>query len=279
MDASDAAEIVALVRRFVREQVIPAENQIEAEDEVPVGIREAALAMGLYGFAIPTEYGGLGMSQAQECELALELGYTTPAFRPLFGTNNGIAGHVLIEGGTEQQRKEWLPRLADGSVVASFALTEPEAGSDPSSLSTRAVRTEQGWSLSGAKRYITNAPIVDALFTFARVESGPEEGNIATFIVPVSTPGLTVAAPDQKMGQAGAYSADVHLDDVRIPADHLVGARTACGAGSAPQCVAWCAAVSTSRSCASARPNDCSTRWWPSRRGASKTGSWLPGTN
>ena len=127
VDAEVFAEVLAETRRFVRERVVPAEAEIEEKDEIPEDIRQAARQMGLYGFALPEQYGGLGLSMVEEVQLAIELGYTTPALRSLFGTNNGIAGHVLLLGGTAEQQEHWLPRLASGEVTASFALTEPEA--------------------------------------------------------------------------------------------------------------------------------------------------------
>src|ERR1700689_1246176 len=138
MEQTDFANIISLTRDFVRQRVLPLETQIDDQDQVPEDVRQACRDMGLYGFAIPQRYGGLGLSMAQEVELVFELGYTTPALRSVFGTNNGIAGHVLLEGGTEQQKKEWLPRLASGELTSSFALTETEAGSDPSGLTTNA---------------------------------------------------------------------------------------------------------------------------------------------
>ena len=131
MDSSDLEDILGAVRRFVRDVVVPAEDEIEETDAIPDRLREQAAEMGLFGFAIPEEYGGLGLSMSEEVRLVFELGYASPAFRSMFGTNNGIAGHVLIEGGTEEQRKQFLPRLASGEWTASFGLTEAEAGSDP----------------------------------------------------------------------------------------------------------------------------------------------------
>ena len=224
MDPHDLDDVLASVRAFVRGTVVPAEDAIEEKDEMPEAIRQSAKDMGLFGFAIPEAYGGLGLSMAEESRLVIELGYTTPSFRSMFGTNNGIAGHVLIEGGTEEQKQRWLPKLAAGEVTASFALTEPDAGSDPSTLTTRAVRDGDDWVISGTKRYITNAPNADVLFTFARTDAdaAPAKG-IGNFIVPGNSPGLTVGPKDHKMGQAGAWSADVFYDDVRVPAENLVG--------------------------------------------------------
>ena len=149
MEADDFADVLSSVREFVREEVVPREDEIEAADEVPAKLREQCKAMGLYGFAIPEAFGGIGLSMREEVELAMELGWTTPSLRSLFGTNNGIAGQVLLTGGTADQQQEWLPRLASGEVVASFALTEPDAGSDPSSLTTKAVRDGDHWVITG----------------------------------------------------------------------------------------------------------------------------------
>src|SRR3984885_250964 len=152
--AAEFGELVSLLRGFVRSEVMPAEAGIDESDEIPARLIQQAKEMGLYGYALPVEYGGLGLSVEQQVRVAIELGYTSPAFRALFGTNNGIAGQVLVSAGTQQQRKQWLPRLASGEVVASFALTEPDAGSDPSRLVTTA-RPEDGggWVIDGLKRY------------------------------------------------------------------------------------------------------------------------------
>ncbi|MGE3284854.1 MAG: acyl-CoA dehydrogenase family protein [Pseudonocardia sp.] len=224
MDAEDLAAVLASVRDFVRTEVVPLEERIEDENAVPAEIVAACKAMGLYGFAIPERYGGLGMTLTEEAQLAFELGWTTPALRSLFGTNNGIAGQVLLQGGTDEQRTSWLPLLASGEVTASFALTEADAGSDPSTLATRARRDGSGWVLDGSKRYITNAPVADVIMVFARTNhDAPGNRGISAFLVPASTPGLSIGPKDRKMGQAGAWTADVHLDGVRVPAEALVG--------------------------------------------------------
>ena len=160
----------------------------------------------------------------EESRIVIELGYTTPALRSMFGTNNGIAGHVLMEGGTEAQKEEWLPRIASGEAVASFALTEAEAGSDPSGMTTSGTPDGDGWILNGAKRYITNAPLADVFMVFARTDPAAKATRgISTFLVPRGTAGLSVGPRDHKMGQFGAWTADVNLDDVRVPAAALVG--------------------------------------------------------
>jgi acyl-CoA dehydrogenase len=220
----DFADILAQVRRFVRDDVVPRENEIMTADKVPDDIRAKAAGMGLFGYAIPQEWGGLGLSLRQDVELAMELGYTTLALRSMFGTNNGIAGQVLVGFGTEEQKKQWLERLAAGEVVASFALTEPGAGSDPAGLRTTARRDGDYWVLDGGKRFITNAPVADLFIVFARTrEPGPGGPGIAVFLVPADTPGLGVGPKDAKMGQEGAWTADVTFDSVRVPGSALVG--------------------------------------------------------
>jgi acyl-CoA dehydrogenase len=222
--AAEFDELVSLLRGFIRREVMPAEADIDESDEIPGRLIEQAKEMGLYGYALPVEYGGLGLSVEQQVRVAIELGYTSPAFRSLFGTNNGIAGQVLVSAGTDEQRKQWLPRLASGEVVASFALTEPEAGSDPSRLATTARPDGDNWIIDGLKRYITNAPAADVFMVFARTDpQAPPGKGIGVFVVPARTDGVTVAARDHKMGQAGAWTADVAFNGVRVPANALVG--------------------------------------------------------
>src|SRR6266496_4926048 len=189
--------------------------------------------------ALPAEFGGLGLSVRQQVLFRSELGYTSPAFRSLFGTNNGIAGQVLVLAGTDEQRKQWLPRLASGEVVASFALTEPDAGSDPSRLTTSAAPEGDGWVIDGLKRYITNAPAADIFMVFARTDpQAPPGKGIGVFIVPARLDGVRVAARDHKMGQAGAWTADVSFSGVRVPRDALVGEAAAAGYSTAMRSLA-----------------------------------------
>jgi acyl-CoA dehydrogenase len=230
MQPAELEEIISSIRRFVRDVVVPLEAQIDDDDAFPAEVIKQAKEMGLYGFAIPEAYGGLGLSAYEEVKLVFELGYTTPAFRSLFGTNNGIAGHTLLEGGTEQQKQTYLPRLASGEWVASFGLTEPEAGSDPAALATTAVRDGDHWVISGSKRYITNAPVADVFMIFARTSpDAPPSRGVSVFMVPRDAPGLSVGPRDRKMGQAGAWSADVYLDDVRVAHSAMIGEREGAG--------------------------------------------------
>jgi acyl-CoA dehydrogenase len=239
VDPDDFTEMIREIRRFVREQVVPAETEIDETDDIPARIREQAKELGLYGFAIPVEYGGIGLSMTQEVELAFELGWTTPAFRSMFGTNNGIAGQVVMLGGTDEQKRELLPRLASGELTASFALTEPEAGSSPADLTMTATRDGDDWILDGTKRYITNAPIADLFMVFARSSKEQRAADgISAFAVPADTPGLTVPPRDHKMGQMGAWTSDVIFNEARVGADTLVGGVEGRGYRTALGCLA-----------------------------------------
>ena len=229
MEAAEFKDVLEAVRRFVRDDVVPREDEIQETDAIPEDIRRKAVDMGLFGYTLPEEFGGLGASLSEDVRLAFEFGYTTPAFRSMFGTNNGIAGKVLVNAGTPEQQQEWLPRLAAGAV-ASFALTEAEAGSDPSGLSTRAVRDGEDWMISGAKRFITNAPLADLFVVFARTgEESTGTKGISVFLVDAYLPGVGVGPKDHKMGQAGAWTAEVFFDQVRVPATALVGGKEGAG--------------------------------------------------
>lgn len=230
VSAEDFEFVRRQVREFIRSEVVPRENEILRTDRIPDDLRKAAADMGLFGYAIPPEWGGLGLDLTQDVELAMEFGYTTLSLRSMFGTNNGIAGQVLVGFGTDEQKETWLERIATGEVVASFALTEPGAGSNPAGLRTRARRDGEDWVIDGTKQYITNAPIADLFVVFARTaEAQPKNPGIAVFLVPAATPGVTVGPKDHKMGQEGAWTADVAFDGVRVPAAALVGGEEAPG--------------------------------------------------
>ena len=210
------------VQRFVRERLMPAEDHVEERDEVPADIVDDMKELGLFGLSIPEEFGGIGLSMAQECEVAYELGQTALAFRSVVGTNIGIGSQGILMDGTADQKVEYLPRIASGELVVSFALTEPDAGSDAASLKTRGVKDGNDYLLSGTKRFITNAPRAGAFTLMARTE-GPGAAGISAFIVPAGLPGLSLGKPDRKMGQRGTKTCDVMLDNVRVPAANLIG--------------------------------------------------------
>lgn len=220
-DVFDA--LIDTVRRFVTERLRPREAEVEEQDAIPADIVDEMKAMGLFGLSIAEEYGGLGLSMLEECRVAIELGRTTPAFRSTFGTNVGIGSQGLVMAGTPEQKAEWLPRIASGEIITSFALTEPDIGSDSGAVKTRAVRDGDVYRLSGTKRYITNADKADLFTVMARTGDEPGARGVSAFLVPRDLPGLSVGEPEKKMGQKGAKVADVNFDDVPVPAANRLG--------------------------------------------------------
>lgn len=217
-------DVLAQVDDFVRTRVLPRELEIMTTDAIPDDLRRQAAEMGLFGYALPTRWGGLGLDLVQDVEVAMALGYTSLAFRSMFGTNNGIAGQVLVSFGTAEQQERWLPRIASGEVVASFALTEVGAGSNPAGLRTSAVPDGDGWVIDGTKQFITNATDAGLFVAFARTSPPTAtSAGISVFLVPADTDGVEVGAKDDKMGQEGSRTAEVSFTGVRVGADALVG--------------------------------------------------------
>ena len=212
------------ISRFVRERLVPNESRVEETDAIPADIVAEMKSLGLFGLCIPEEYGGLGLTMEEEVLVAFELGRTSPAFRSMFGTNNGIGSQGIIMDGTPEQKSYYLPRLASGEMIASFALTEPGAGSDAASLSTSAVRNADYYVLNGTKRFITNAPEASIFTVMARTDPANKgAGGISAFIVERHAPGLSLGKTDKKMGQKGAHTCDVIFDNCRVPAANLIG--------------------------------------------------------
>lgn len=219
-DLMDA--LTGTVRRFVRERLIPAEARLEEENTIPADLVNEMRELGLFGMSIPEEFGGLGLTMEEEVTVAFELGYTSPAFRSVIGTNNGIGSQGIIVDGTEAQKRYWLPRMATGEVIGSFALTEPDVGSDAASVRSTAVRDGDHYILNGTKRYITNAPVADVFTVMARTGI-PGPSGVSAFLVPRNSPGLGFGAIDKKMGQRGTRTCDVIFENCRIPADAVIG--------------------------------------------------------
>lgn len=219
LDAETLDRLLDTVRRFVRERLVPTEERVEREDAIPDEIVAEMRALGLFGLTIPEEHGGLGLTMEEEVLVAFELGATSPAFRSIVGTNNGIGSQAIVLAGTEEQRRRYLPRLASGEIIGSFALTEPDAGSDAAGIRTSAARDGDGYVLNGTKRYITNAPQAGLFTVMARTPGGA----ISAFLVEAGTPGLSLGRKDRKMGHRGAHTCDLVLEDCRVPASSLLG--------------------------------------------------------
>jgi len=224
LDPETFDALIDTVRRFVTDRLRPLEAQVEADDAIPAAVVQEMRDMGLFGLSIDEDYGGLGLTMLEEAKVAIELGRTTPAFRSTFGTNVGIGSQGLVMAGTPEQKAAWLPRIASGEIITSFALTEPEVGSDSGAVRTRATFDGQAYRLSGTKRYITNADKADLFTVMARTGEDPGARGVSAFLVPRDLAGVSIGEPEKKMGQKGAKVADVHFDDVVVPAENRLGA-------------------------------------------------------
>ena len=222
--------LLGTIARFVRERLIPREQQVADTDAIPADILQEMRGMGLFGLTIPEQYGGLGLTMEEEVRVSMELCRAAPAFRSIVGTNNGIGSQGIVIDGTEEQKRRYLPRLASGELIGSFALTEPGAGSDAASLTTSARRDGAHYVLNGVKRYITNAPQAGVFTVMARTDlKSRDAAGVSAFIVERDAPGLSVGKSDRKMGQRGAHTADVVFDNVRVPAESLIGGKEGMG--------------------------------------------------
>jgi acyl-CoA dehydrogenase len=217
-------QLLAVVERFVRERLIPAERQVEAEDDIPAEIIDEMKEMGLFGLSTPEEFGGIGINVPQEARLIEALCYASLTFRSLIGTNVGIGSQGIVMDGTPEQKSRWLPDIARGEVIASFALTEPDNGSDAGGIRTSARRDGDDFVINGTKRFITNAVRAGLFTVFARTDADkPGADGVSAFIVPANTPGITVSKPDRKLGQRGTKTSDVIFEEVRVPASAILG--------------------------------------------------------
>lgn len=224
LDLETRDQLIDTVRRFVTERLRPLEAQVSETDTMPADVIEEMKALGLFGLSIPEEYGGMDLNMEEECLVAVELGRTSPAFRSAFGTNVGIGAQGLVMFGTPEQKQKYLPGIASGDIITSFALTEPEAGSDSANVQVRAVLDGDHYVLNGSKRYITNANKAHLFTVMCRTDaSKPGAGGVTALLVERDLPGLSVGKPEKKMGQQGAHICDVNFDNVRVPVANRLG--------------------------------------------------------
>lgn len=224
MDADVFEQFIEQLHRYVRERLLPAEREIIETDRIPDDILNEMREMGLFGLTMPEEYGGAGMNITQYIKTIHTLSYAMPAFRSIISINIGMFCSALKNGGTEAQKSEWLPRVAAGEIAA-FGLTEPGSGSDSAGLQTFAEKRDNGWVITGTKRYITNAPFAKVGLIMARTakENLPKNAHVSAFIVPLDAKGISIGKSDKKMGQSGSHIADIILDGVEVDGDALLG--------------------------------------------------------
>lgn len=224
-DQETLNQLVDVIERFVRERLVPAENLLAESGHLPDDILQEMKELGLFGLTIPEEYGGLGLTMEEEILVSIALGRTSPAFRSVMGTNNGIGSAAIVFSGTEEQKQKYLPKYASGEWISCFCLTEPDAGSDAASLKTTARREGDHYIINGTKRYITNAAVAHTFNVMARTDPSIKGARgISSFIVERDTPGISLGAIDKKMGQSGSLTCDVIFEDCKVPAENIIGA-------------------------------------------------------
>lgn len=218
-------ELLEGLRRYVRDRLVPLEAKVADEDRVGDEIIAEMREMGLFGLTVPEEYGGLGLPLSEEIELVYELTWASLAFRSVVAMNIGIGAKAILEDGTDEQKRRWLPAIASGETITSFCLTEPSSGSDSASLTLSAVAVDGGYRLNGSKCFISNAPLAGLFIVMARTNPTPlpRNAHVSAFLVPAGTPGVTVGPRDKKMGQSGAATADVYFEKAFVPADSIIG--------------------------------------------------------
>ena len=217
------------IQKFVDNKLIPREEEVSETNNIPIDVINEMRELGLFGISIPQEYGGSNLSMEEEVRLTFELGRAAPAFRSIAGTNIGIGSQAIVMSGTEEQKLKYLPQFATGALIGSFALTEPDAGSDAMSIKTTAKKIGNKYIINGTKRYITNAPIAGVFSVMARTKPEKKSSSISCFLIDAHTPGLSIRKPDIKMGQRGALTADVIFDDCEVSEDTLLGGQEGIG--------------------------------------------------
>lgn len=218
-------DLLDRTRKFVREVAIPNEDRVEREDKVGDDLVAKLRELGTFGWSIPEEYGGSGLTTEELALAFMELTQCSVAYRVVGAQNAGIGSECLIRDGTPAQKDRYLPRLATGELLGCLALTEENAGSDATALETRAETQADGdYVINGTKRYITLAPIADLFTVFARTDERDRGADgVTAFLVERGTPGLSTSAPTPKMGQEGAPIGEVYLENCRVPADAVIG--------------------------------------------------------
>ena len=212
------------VRRFIQKEVEPRSRWIEEQDEIPAELLRKAREIGLFGLTIPEQFGGSGLDLAGKCAIEAEMGKTNYGFATLIGNHTGISSTGIVTLGNEQQKQRYLPRMASGEWIGCFALTEAQAGSDPSALHTSAVKKGERWILDGEKTYITNAPLAQVFTVMAVTDKAKGIKGISAFIVERGFKGLSVGKNELKMGMHGCTTAPVAFSDCEVPAENLLGA-------------------------------------------------------
>jgi alkylation response protein AidB-like acyl-CoA dehydrogenase len=211
-----------MAKTFVDRNVTPYAAEWDRQEDLDRGIVAQLADAGILGCSIPEEYGGMGIDALGYCLIMEELGRGCSSVRGIVSVNVGLVGKAIVKFGTAEQKEQWLPPLCSGEGLACFALTEPNSGSDPASLTTRARRDGGDYVISGAKMFITNGSWASVAMVFARADDDPRNG-ITCFMVPTSLPGFGARRIKGKLGLRAQDTAELSFDEVRIPASNMIG--------------------------------------------------------
>ena len=223
-------DYLTAIRELSQDVLRPNEHRLTREGGIPEDLTEALKEIGLFGISIPEEYGGLGCSMEEQIRLTFEFCQASCVYRSRFSTTIGLTSQAILDFGTSSQKEFYLPKMAAGECTGSFALTEPEAGSDAASLKTKAERDGDIWVINGEKRYITNAPQADVFLTMARTNPSDKSANgVSAFLVDASLPGVSVGEPPRMLGNEGSHVCYVWFENVRVSESALVGGKEGAG--------------------------------------------------
>ncbi|MER7517683.1 acyl-CoA dehydrogenase family protein [Streptomyces sp. NPDC126499] len=212
-----------LAEDFVAREVTPYAVAWDRAENVDKAIVKKLGSVGFLGLTIPEEYGGSGGDHLSYCLVTEELGRGDSSVRGIVSVSLGLVAKTVAAWGDEEQKRTWLPRLASGDAVGCFGLTEPGTGSDAGNLATRAVRDGDAYVINGSKMFITNGTWADVVLLFARTGDAPGHRGVSAFLVPADAPGLTRRTIHGKLGLRGQATAELVLEDVRVPAEAMIG--------------------------------------------------------
>jgi acyl-CoA dehydrogenase len=221
--STEVRQLCDEIRRFIRVEVDPRSREIEENDAVPDELIQKAREIGLFGLTIPEEFGGIGLDLGGKCAVEEEMGKTNYGFATLIGNHTGISTAGIVALGNPDQKRKYLPRMASGEWIGAFALTEPQAGSDPAGLRTRAVKKGDRYVLNGEKIYITNASLANVFTVMAVTDPSKGIRGISAFIVERNFPGFGIGRNELKMGMHGCTTAPLAFTDCEVPAENLLG--------------------------------------------------------
>ncbi|HEX5059918.1 MAG TPA: acyl-CoA dehydrogenase [Kofleriaceae bacterium] len=220
----DQLAVLKMAREFAQNEVLPKAAEIDREHRHPAELVKRMAELGFLGIAVPDQYGGAGFDHVSYALAMEEISRACASTGVIMSVNNSLVCDPIYRFGTDAQKKEWLTPLASGKLLGCFALSEPEAGSDAAAQKTTAEKQADGtWVINGTKNWITNGPVADVCVLFTMNDKAAGHKGITAFILPMKTKGVRCGSPDDKLGIRGSKSSQIFLDDVRLPADAVLG--------------------------------------------------------